>query len=91
MTSKPSRYHIFVRTQCTNFTFLLSVIRFHFNKLEEIHSGKQFKLEVIFRNSIDAVFKPMRVARDQQALPNQHFNAEYERHTSEIAAYHLDR
>lgn len=58
---------------------------------EENYGGTQFKMKVKFDNGIFAMFKPMRVTREQQALPNQIYYAEYERHTSEIAAYHLDK
>lgn len=53
--------------------------------------GSQFKLQVFFDNDVRALFKPKRTEREQQAPPNQVHIAEYERHTSEIAAYHLDR
>lgn len=58
---------------------------------EETEGGTQFKLTVTFDNDVVALFKPMRVSREQQALPNQIYFAEYERHTSEIAAFHVDR
>lgn len=46
---------------------------------------------MFFDNEVLALFKPKRTLREQQAPPNQVHVAEYERHTSEIAAYHLDR
>lgn len=36
-------------------------------------------------------FVDLRFPREQQALPDQMQYAEFERHTSEIAAFHLDR
>lgn len=56
-----------------------------------MENGSQFKARVVFDNEIVAFLKPQRTARDQQAMPNQIYYAEYERHTSEIAAFHLDR
>lgn len=44
-----------------------------------------------FNNGVVAIFKPMRVRREQEALPNQMYFDIFERHTSEIGAYHLDR
>lgn len=58
---------------------------------EETDTGSQFKLRTIFENDVIAMFKPKRTSREQQAQPNQIHLAEYERHTSEIAAFHLDR
>ncbi|XP_031624731.1 extracellular serine/threonine protein CG31145-like [Contarinia nasturtii] len=61
------------------------------SRVDETEGGTQFKLTVTFDNGVMALFKPMRVSREQEALPNQMYFAEYERHTSEIAAYHLDK
>lgn len=59
--------------------------------LDETDIGSQFKLQIFFDNEVIALFKPKRTSREQQAPPNQVHIAEFERHTSEIAAYHLDR
>lgn len=67
----------------------MEITRFQF--LEEIVGAKQFKLRVSFDNDIEALFKPKRVTRQQEALPNQMYFVNYDRHTSEIAAFHLDR
>lgn len=65
---------------------------FHlFPLLDESNVGSQFKLQIFFDNEVIALFKPKRTTREQQAPPNQVHVAEFERHTSEIAAYHLDR
>lgn len=53
--------------------------------------GSQFKLQILFDNKVIALFRPKRTSREYQAPPNQVHIAEYERHTSEIAAFHLDR
>lgn len=58
---------------------------------EEVETKGMFKLKITFDNDVVALFKPMRVRREQEALPNQLYFDLYERHTSEIAAFHLDR
>lgn len=50
----------------------------------------QFRMVVKFVNHVEALFKPIRVTFEQQA-DNQMYIPEYEKHTSEIAAYHVDR
>lgn len=66
-------------------------VLFEIENVEEKEGGTQFKLTITYDNDVKALFKPMRVTREQQALPNQLYFCEYERHTSEIAAFHLDR
>ncbi|XP_042900547.2 extracellular serine/threonine protein kinase FAM20C [Parasteatoda tepidariorum] len=58
----------------------------------DVHpGGTQFKLIVLFEDGGRALFKPMRFPRHVERNENVLYLADYERHVSEIAAFHLDR
>ena len=62
-----------------------------FTTISQFEGGTQFKLLVNLQDGAEAMFKPMRFPRSQGTLPNHYQFNDFERHTAEIAAFHLDK
>ena len=62
-----------------------------FESISQFDGGTQFKLFINLQDGGEAMFKPMRFPRSQGTLPNHYQWNDFERHTAEIAAFHLDR
>ncbi|CAL1542632.1 unnamed protein product [Lymnaea stagnalis] len=53
--------------------------------------GSQFKMLLTFDNGARGLFKPMRYPRGVDTFLNYFYFDDFERHTAEIAGYHLDK
>lgn len=75
---------------------IIDELLYDLNKMPIKHTaimegGTQVKLILTFENDKQAVFKPMRFGRDYETDPNHFYFGDFERHTAEIATFHMDR
>lgn len=70
---------------------LRDMARLKIRHVTQKEGGTQLKLTIKYDKNIQALFKPMRYSRHKQTLPNHYYFSDFERHTAEIAAFHLDR
>ncbi|CAF3362099.1 unnamed protein product [Rotaria socialis] len=57
----------------------------------EMSQGTQIKIILDLPDGFEALFKPYRVPRNYQTLPDHFYFSDVERHHAEIAAFHVDR
>ncbi|XP_070581205.1 extracellular serine/threonine protein kinase FAM20C-like isoform X2 [Ptychodera flava] len=60
-------------------------------EVDEKNGGTQVKLIIDYVDGGQALFKPWKVPRDYQTIPDHFYFSDIERHNAEIAAFHLDR
>lgn len=87
-----SRNEMYSEANADNLAELLhGMATMNVRQVTQKDGGTQLKLTIQYDKDMKALFKPMRFARHKQTLPNHYYFSDYERHTAEIAAFHLDR
>ncbi|CAL1289666.1 unnamed protein product [Larinioides sclopetarius] len=72
-------------------TLLEEMATMKIKHIVENSKGTQLKLFITFSDGSQAMLKPMRFDREKETNPNHFFFTDFERPSSEIAAFHLDR
>ncbi|XP_072916286.1 extracellular serine/threonine protein kinase FAM20C-like [Hemitrygon akajei] len=86
-----NRYELYSRHNPAIEALLGDLATQHISSVAMKSGGTQLKLIMTFQNYGQALFKPMKQTREQETPPDFFYFSDYERHNSEIAAFHLDR
>ncbi|XP_072337657.1 extracellular serine/threonine protein kinase FAM20C [Scyliorhinus torazame] len=86
-----NRYELYSRHNPVIEALLGDLVTQRISSVAMKSGGTQLKLIMSFQNYGQALFKPMKQTREQETPPDFFYFSDYERHNSEIAAFHLDR
>nr|XP_023691203.1 extracellular serine/threonine protein kinase FAM20C-like [Paramormyrops kingsleyae] len=86
-----NRYELYARHSSAVDDLLGDLVVHRIGNVAIKPGGTQLKLILRFQNYGQALFKPMKQARDQETPPDIFYFSDFERHNAEIAAFHLDR
>ncbi|XP_078096790.1 extracellular serine/threonine protein kinase FAM20C-like [Mustelus asterias] len=86
-----NRYELYSRHNPVIEALLGDLVTQRISSVAMKSGGTQLKLIMSFQNYGQALFKPMKQTREQVTPPDFFYFSDYERHNSEIAAFHLDR
>ncbi|XP_067912667.1 extracellular serine/threonine protein kinase FAM20C-like [Heterodontus francisci] len=86
-----NRYELYSRDNPVVEALLGDLVTQRISSVAMKSGGTQLKLILTFQNYGQALFKPMKQTREQETPPDFFYFSDYERHNSEIAAFHLDR
>uniref|UniRef100_A0A8C4SD85 Family with sequence similarity 20 member C, like n=1 Tax=Erpetoichthys calabaricus TaxID=27687 RepID=A0A8C4SD85_ERPCA len=86
-----NRYELYSRHDSNVDILLKQLVTHKIVSAVQKPGGTQLKLVMSFPNYGQALFKPMKQTRDQETPADFFYFSDFERHNSEIAAFHLDR
>ncbi|XP_061893317.1 extracellular serine/threonine protein kinase FAM20C [Entelurus aequoreus] len=86
-----NRYELYARHNPVLDALLKDLVAQKITSVAMKSGGTQLKLIMTFQNYAQALFKPMKQTREQETPPDFFYFSDFERHNSEIAAFHLDR
>ncbi|XP_061438705.1 extracellular serine/threonine protein kinase FAM20C-like [Rhineura floridana] len=86
-----NRYELYARHDLIRHALMEDLASLEIVSSVQKPGGTQLKLIMTFPNHGQALFKPMKQARDQETPADFFYFSDFERHNAEIAAFHLDR
>ncbi|XP_042200936.1 extracellular serine/threonine protein kinase FAM20C isoform X2 [Callorhinchus milii] len=86
-----NRYELYSRHNPHIETLLQELGTMKIVRVAQKHGGTQLKLVMTLENYGKVLFKPMKQTREQETSGDLFYFSDFERHTAEIAAFHLDR
>ncbi|XP_030067202.1 extracellular serine/threonine protein kinase FAM20C [Microcaecilia unicolor] len=86
-----NRYELYSRDNPVVAGLLQDLVTQKITSVAMKSGGTQLKLIMTFQNYGQTLFKPMKQTREQETPPDFFYFSDFERHNSEIAAFHLDR
>ncbi|KAK2160146.1 hypothetical protein LSH36_139g04032 [Paralvinella palmiformis] len=84
------QHHLYDKTSNTD-QLLSSLASVPVSEIQDHSTRTQMQLLLKLKDGTQAIFKPMRVSRNEERNPDVFFWHDLERHHAEIAAFHLDR